>query len=92
MSFGLDSPILSVAWRMADPFFEAVRDYPYHNRYHTERVFARAMELCDLEKITSDSREEIAIAIIFHDVGYARRYARNEPIGAEIARSLLVTQ
>lgn len=79
MVLDLDS-IVSEAWRQAGRHFEAVREYPYHNRSHTERTLARAMYLAEREGVDELTRAEIAIATIFHDTGFSRVYDHNEPI------------
>lgn len=91
MTSGL-GPIIAEAWRAAEPHFAAVEHYPYHHPGHTQEVFHRAMELCDAEDVDERTRLELGIATIFHDTGYARAYANNEPIGAAFAREFLLKQ
>lgn len=79
MEFDFDT-ILSEAWRQAGRHFEVVREYPYHNRSHTERTLDRAMYLAKREGMDKSARLEIAIAMIFHDTGFSRVYDHNEPL------------
>ena len=69
------------------------RNLSYHNADHTLHpvlgVAAVTNKLADMEGASPRGREIAVTAAYFHDVGYIRQYAANEPIGARMAGEVL---
>jgi len=63
----------------------------YHRYAHTEDVLTEAVTFAMIDKIDDRSIELIAIAAAFHDAGFIKSPARNEGIGAAMARKAMTT-
>lgn len=63
--------------------------YVYHNLQHTTGVLSSAMELAADHSLSLITQENIAIAALFHDVGYFDQIEGHENIGAQYAQSFL---
>jgi predicted metal-dependent HD superfamily phosphohydrolase len=61
----------------------------YHNLIHTTDVYNSTKTYAEMEKIDEKSNELLLAAALLHDVGYARQYDSNEPIGAMMAEEIL---
>ena len=65
----------------------------YHDANHTlhptKGVVAVANSIAISEKISEHDRELLIAAAYFHDTGYIREYAKNEPIAARMAGRIL---
>ncbi len=83
------SPLVFAARSYVSILLERVNDHPYHNIDHTFGVYLRTKYLCECEGITWDEKEDMLIAALFHDTGFIEIYKKNEPKGAQIARSWL---
>jgi HD superfamily phosphodiesterase len=80
-----EQKVINDAIRTVLDMLEPINHYPYHNINHTLDVYNRAAYLCDRELVNQDEKNDILLAALFHDTGFARRYEANEAIGAEIA-------
>lgn len=65
------------------------KNHYFHNLSHTIAVFDRATYLAMSEEINPIDTEDLQIAALFHDTGFIRQYAKNEYLGAQIAREWL---
>lgn len=64
----------------------------YHNRAHTfEWVYKYSLMLAQEEQLADADIYNIAVAALFHDVGFIKQYAANEPIAVEMLRSYAMT-
>ena len=65
----------------------------FHDANHTlhpiRGVVAIANRIAMAEKISEHARELVIAAAYFHDTGYIREYAKNEPIAARMAGRIL---
>ena len=61
----------------------------YHSVDHTLDVVAAAERLADAEGVVGEDRELLVTAAYFHDVGFVKKYAANEAVGADLARRTL---
>ncbi|MGC8687690.1 MAG: HD domain-containing protein [Candidatus Micrarchaeia archaeon] len=61
----------------------------YHNEIHTLDVYRSASRYAKLEKLGKEETEMLLAAALLHDFGYAKRYDKNEPDGAEMAGAIL---
>ena len=72
---------------------ELIRGLKYHDAKHTlhptKGVVASANRIALSEKISDHDRELLLTAAYFHDAGYIREYAPNEPIAARMAGRIL---
>ena len=72
---------------------ELIRELKYHDARHTlhptKGVVASANRIALSEKISDHDRELLLTAAYFHDAGYIREYAPNEPIAARMAGRIL---
>ena len=82
-------PIVINAYKHILQLLRQVNHFPYHNIGHTLDVFRRARELGIAENISDEEMEDLLIGALFHDTGFIVAYAKNEPIGAQIARAWL---
>lgn len=65
-------------------------EYHYYHHYeHALEVTSRALELWKKENLSESDLEILAIASLFHDVGFIIQYDDNESIGATIAKNYL---
>ena len=60
-----------------------------HTLHPTRGVVAVANRIALSEKISEHDRELLIAAAYFHDTGYIREYAKNEPIAARMAGRIL---
>ena len=60
-----------------------------HTLHPTRGVVANANRIAISEKISEHDRELLIAAAYFHDTGYIREYAKNEPIAARMAGRIL---
>jgi predicted metal-dependent HD superfamily phosphohydrolase len=60
-----------------------------HTLHPTRGVVAIANRIAIAENISEHNRELLIAAAYFHDTGYIREYAKNEPIAARIAGRIL---
>lgn len=88
----IESPLLISAKKHALFLVESVDHYPYHNIAHTLEVYNRAYYLCQQEELSEEQTEDVLLASLFHDTGFAKQYPKNEPIGADIAEEFLLLQ
>ncbi len=65
------------------------KNHYFHNISHTLAVFDRATYLAMSEEINPIDTEDLQIAALFHDTGFIKQYAKNEYLGAQIAREWL---
>lgn len=67
------------------------KGYQYHNSEHAENVLKTCVTLLliDGANPTDKNIELIAIAAVFHDLGFIYQQAKNEPVGARIAREAM---
>ncbi len=86
------SPLLREAHIISEAYIRAHDDYPYHNLEHTRQVYERADYLAEHEGLDAESREDLLVAVLFHDTGFFDRYDDNEIIGAEYAARFLRNQ
>ncbi len=66
--------------------------YPFHNVQHTTNVFHRTQKLAHEENLSPEDTEDLQIAALFHDTGFAKQYPKNEYIWARIAKNWLKKQ
>lgn len=69
---------------------ELPRDLYYHGLHHTrDDVYPAVSRLAVLAGLHGEEFMLLETAAIYHDMGYIARYARNEEIGASMAREIL---
>jgi uncharacterized protein len=69
---------------------ELPRDLYYHGLHHTrDDVYPAVGRLAVLAGLHGEEFMLLETAALYHDVGYIERYARNEEIGAAMAREIL---
>ena len=61
----------------------------YHDIRHTVDVYTSAMRYGIMERLDGNDVELLGMAGIFHDTGYIKRYEKNEPVGAKIAKKYM---
>ncbi|MGC8623413.1 MAG: HD domain-containing protein [Candidatus Micrarchaeia archaeon] len=61
----------------------------YHNIIHTNDVYESSKRYAEEEQIEKEYVEPLLAAALLHDIGYAKQYDANEPIGAEMAGEML---
>lgn len=59
---------------------ENCADYPFHNTTHTSNVYHRVKKLALEENLSLEDIEDLQIAALFHDTGFAKQYPKNEHI------------
>lgn len=64
-------------------------DFKYHNFDHIQKVVESALEISDFEKVTSEEKEIIILACLFHDVGYVDLCNGHEDKSCLYARTFL---
>lgn len=84
-----EQSIINNALRYVLDLLEKVNHYPYHNINHTLDVYSRCDYLCDKEFVYLEEKTDVLIAALFHDTGFTISYAKNEIIGAQIAKEYL---
>ena len=67
-------------------------NYVYHNWQHSKNVCEEAVKIATHSGLDSATIENIAIAALFHDVGYEINSDEHEKRGAEIAEEFLLTK
>ena len=85
--------------KMVDQYIQALfkdelpSGIKFHDANHTlhpaRGVVAVANRIAIAEKISERDRELVIAAAYFHDTGYIREYAKNEPIAARMAGRIL---
>ncbi len=63
----------------------------YHDIKHTLEVYRSAIRYGKMEGLSKKDITLLALAGIFHDTGYVRKYNKNEHEGADIAKKYLTT-
>lgn len=67
-------------------------NYVYHNWQHSKDVCEEAMKIAKHAGLDAIATENIAIASLFHDVGYDINFDDHEKRGADIAEEFLVAK
>lgn len=60
-------------------------EYYYHNYEHTEYILNKVLEIGEHENCTSAELELLAVAALWHDVGYINVYQGHEEEGCRLA-------
>lgn len=69
---------------------ELPRDLYYHGPHHTrDDVYPAACRLAVLAGLHGEPFMLLETAALYHDLGYLKRYARNEEIGVAMTRDIL---
>ena len=68
---------------------ELPADLFYHDLSHTERVVNATDQLAALANLDNESKETLALAAIFHDVGFVKEYEDHERISCHMAEEYL---
>lgn len=84
----LPGPMISILATLKEELPSAL---DYHNVGHTLDVLEQALCLADLAQLSERERELLVVAAIYHDAGFLRQNALNEPIGAELAAEAMIT-
>lgn len=61
----------------------------YHGIHHTKDVLKAAERITKLEKVSGKKLLILKTAVLFHDIGFLKKYENNEPIGAKVAQKTL---
>lgn len=61
----------------------------YHSYSHTVKVEEAVIFYANIENVSSNDLIDLRLAALFHDAGYIRAYANNEPLGADIMKEQL---
>lgn len=61
----------------------------YHGIHHTYDVVEAVERIALLEGITGEEMFVLKSAATYHDAGFVKQYAKNEPIGIEMAKEIL---
>ncbi|HLP12217.1 MAG TPA: adenylate/guanylate cyclase domain-containing protein [Flavobacteriales bacterium] len=61
----------------------------YHGIHHTYDVVEAIERIALLEGITGEEMFVLKSAATYHDAGFVKQYAKNEPIGIEMAKEIL---
>jgi len=61
----------------------------YHSKDHTFDVLQVAMEIAEVERITSEQKKLLRIAVLFHDAGFVHVYKNHEEKSCEMVREYL---
>ena len=67
-------------------------EYLYHNLRHTQRVVANALEIVEAMELPDDKKEEVELALWFHDTGYVDGAENHEEKSCKIAQEFLEKQ
>lgn len=78
---GIKKHVNSLLW--------ALENHYYHHYEHALEVMLRSVELGKKENLSEDDLEILAVAALFHDVGFIVQYDDNEYIWAKIAKNYL---
>ena len=61
----------------------------YHGIHHTKDVLKVAERITKLEKVSGKELLILKTAVLFHDVGFLKKYKNNESIGVKVAQKTL---
>lgn len=67
-------------------------EFKYHNYYHVQKVVEAAVEISDNENITSEEKEIIILACLFHDLGYIDICEGHEEVSCYYAQEFLTKE
>ncbi len=67
-------------------------EFKYHNYYHVQKVVEAAVEISDNENITSEEKEIIILACLFHDLGYIDKCEGHEEVSCYYAQEFLTKE
>lgn len=66
------------------------KEYVFHSPDHTLEVYKNSQLIGRESGFSRDDLDCLALAAIFHDIGYVRQYDDHEKISAEMAREFLL--
>lgn len=64
-------------------------EYVFHDHFHTAETAAHVLEIGTGELLGEADLEDLEIAALFHDVGYAEAYEGHEEASAKMAKAFL---
>lgn len=85
----MNEKIISWVKKYVNMMMGPLENHYYHQYEHALEVMNRCLEIGRNEELDDETLEILAIAALFHDVGFIIQYDDNEYIGAKIARNYL---
>ncbi len=85
----MNEKLISQIKKYVNSLLWPLENHYYHHYEHALEVMNRSLELWQKENLPDEDLELLAIAGLFHDVGFIIQYDNNEYIGAKIAKNYL---
>lgn len=85
----MNHPLVTQGMFVVEALLSPREDLPYHGGSHTWKVLKDALAFAIADDCSPREILLVAIAAVFHDIGYVERNKQNEPIGAAYARNAM---
>jgi len=85
----MNKKLIDAISRYVEHALSDLKGHYYHHFWHALEISSRSVEIAKKEWLDTHSQELLAIAGLFHDIGFSERYERNEPLWALHAKKYL---